>query len=382
MVQLLTRGERKTRRKNAFRFVSISFLIFLAVIWAGMFWQSFSRQNEKAAISDKKGPGKFRFEFRQVKDSDKVDLYINGKFFTAYCYNEHLKKPILFPVLTASGKTVTRGYPLAPRPFEPVDHPHHYGISFTYGDVNGLDFWSNTDSVQGDMKMHYGTIVQESFDEISSGNDKGVLKVTCAWNRPDGRTLLDEHTTFVFRADSDMRIIDRTTTLTAEDLGVQFQDTKEGMYAMRVAREMEQPSDEPQVYLDQDLRRIKKPEVYKTNVHGLYLNSNGLTGDAVWGKRAKWVMLSSEINKEPVSIIMFDHPGNPNYPAFWHARGYGLFAVNPFGSNAFTNGEESLNFFLASGNSVTFRYRIAVINGYKPDNADIEKLFDEFAREK
>ncbi len=378
MIRFLTPYERKIRRRNARRWIEMGFILFLAVIWAGMFFQSKYSYKDLSAMPFKPADNSHRFEFKPEKNLKKVELYVDGKLFTAYCYDEHLKKPVLFPVITASGKTVTRGYPLAPRPFEPVDHPHHYGISFTHGDVNGLDFWSNTDSVPEDRKMHYGTIEQQSFEQIKSGNDKGVLEVTCTWNRPDGRVLLDEHTTFIFTADSDARIIDRATTLTARETGVRFQDTKEGMYAMRVAREMEQPSDDSRFYLDENLRRVKEPADYKAGCHGLYENSEGLTGDAVWGKRARWVMLSSEIKGEPVSIIMFDHPGNPNYPAHWHARGYGLFAVNPFGSNTFTDGKESLNYFLAPGDSVSFHYRIAIINGYKPDKIQVEKMFRNF----
>src|SRR3989442_11814525 len=42
----------------------------------------------------------------------------------------------------------------------------------------------------------------------------------------------------------------------------------------------------------------------------------------------------------------------------WHARGYGLFAANPLGRKAFTNGKEQLNFRLGPGESTTFRHRI------------------------
>ena len=37
---------------------------------------------------------------------------------------------------------------------------------------------------------------------------------------------------------------------------------------------------------------------------------------------------------EPVSIAIFDAPGNPGYPTYWHARGYGLFAGCAAGDTA------------------------------------------------
>ena len=73
----------------------------------------------------------------------KVDVFIDKMLFTSYVYDQQTPKPILYPILTKSGKTVTRGFPFSPRPFERVDHPHHAGLWFNYGDVNGLDFWNN-----------------------------------------------------------------------------------------------------------------------------------------------------------------------------------------------------------------------------------------------
>jgi hypothetical protein len=67
------------------------------------------------------------------------------------------------------------------------------------------------------------------------------------------------------------------------------------------------------------------------------------------------------VDGQPVTITIFDNPANPNFPAYWHARGYGLFAVNPLGRKIFTNGnQEALNFSLAPGESVTFRYRVLI----------------------
>jgi hypothetical protein len=61
-----------------------------------------------------------------------------------------------------------------------------------------------------------------------------------------------------------------------------------------------------------------------------------------------------------VTITIFDHPANPGFPTYWHARGYGLFAANPLGQKIFSNGKQELNFSLAPGQRVTFRYRILI----------------------
>ena len=57
-------------------------------------------------------------------DERRVDVRIDGRPFTAYIWPDRLDKPVLFPIRTAGGTLVTRGFPLDPRPGERVDHPH------------------------------------------------------------------------------------------------------------------------------------------------------------------------------------------------------------------------------------------------------------------
>ena len=84
---------------------------------------------------------------------------------------------------------------------------------------------------------------------------------------------------------------------------------------------------------------------------------------------------------DSVSIAIIDHPENPNYPTFWHARGYGLFAANPLGEKIFTNGKSEKNLRLKKGESVTFRYRIVISDGERTMGVDelnaLAKTFGE-----
>src|SRR2546426_6254040 len=67
------------------------------------------------------------------------------------------------------------------------------------------------------------------------------------------------------------------------------------------------------------------------------VNSTGATGEKrIWGKRADWVDYYGNVAGEDVGIAIFDHPENFRHPTYWHARGYGLFAANPFGTREFT----------------------------------------------
>lgn len=88
-----------------------------------------------------------------------------------------------------------------------------------------------------------------------------------------------------------------------------------------------------------------------------------------------------KIGNDSVSVTIIDHPKNPNYPTFWHARGYGLFAANPLAEKVFTNGKSEKNLTLKKGESVSFRYRIVIDNGDKTISPEqLNKAADDFAK--
>jgi hypothetical protein len=308
----------------------------------------------------------------------KVDVLVDGKPFTAYIWPEVLKKPVLFPLRTAEGTVVTRGFPLEPRPGERVDHPHHVGLWLNHGDVNGLDFWNNSTAIPAADASKYGTIVHRAVKRTSGGAGRGELEVAMDWLAPDGTVVLKEDTTFVFQAGPGMRSVDRITTLTAQDRPVVFKDSKEGMLGLRVARALEQPSDKAEVFTDAAGHPSAVPKLDNAGVTGLYRSSEGKEGDAVWATRAKWVRLAGRIGAEAVTIAILDHPKNATYPTFWHARGYGLFAANPFGAKAYTDGKEELNQTLPPKASLTLRHRVLILSG-TAEAADLDAQAARFA---
>lgn len=316
-------------------------------------------------------------------EKQQVDVFVGEDLFTSYLYTDSypdLLKTVLYPINTAGGHTVTRGYPLNPRPGERVDHPHQIGHWLTYGDVNGLDFWGSSSAIKGEALERMGTIKHRNIKEMEDGKGEGVLEVEEDWLRPDKSVILTEDTRFVFKAATNMRIIDRTTTLTATNEDVLFNDTKEGMIAIRVTRALEHPSDQPIVLSDAHGKSTEVPVMNNEGVTGHYLSSTGVEGMDVWGKRAEWVALSGIVEGEKVTLIMFDYPKNLGYPTYWHARGYGLFAANPLGQKVFSKGKEEMNFKLDKGKSLTFRYQILVLSG-DTSRDEIEKLYQRFKSE-
>lgn len=225
-----------------------------------------------------------------------------------------------------------------------------------------------------------GSVAQRRVERTTNGGDKGELVVEMDWMMPDGQPIVRETTTFVFHASANQRSVDRITKLTALSKPVVFQDNKEGLIGLRVRRELEQPSNEPLVFTDSGGHPTEVKVLDNTGVTGLYRSSEGKSGDAVWGTRGRWTMLSGTVDKEPITLAFLDHPGNVGFPTYWHARGYGLFAANPLGQEVFSNGREKLNFTLQPKQSVTFRYRLLIVSG--PTTAeDIEKQARQFASE-
>jgi len=190
-----------------------------------------------------------------------------------------------------------------------------------------------------------------------------VLEVDSLWVMPDGSVILKEHTKYVFAGTVTTRTIDRITTLTAGATRVDMKDNKEGVLGLRVTRALEEPSTKPEVFTDAAGRPTTVASMDNTGVNGVYLTSEGKQGAAAWGTRGKWTTLSGKVGDEPVSIAIFDAPGNPGYPTYWHARGYGLFAANPLGQKELSGGKDVLNFAIEPNKSVTFRHRIHIVTG-------------------
>ena len=310
----------------------------------------------------------------------KVDVLYDGKLFTSYIYPVDLEKPSLYPIYTAKGTVITRGFPLDPRPDERPDHPHHVGAWFTYGDVNGIDFWGASYAIPAEEKPKYGYVRHRKIISTSSSIDQGVLVVAADWVDYTEKLVLKEESRFLFRGEGDWRIIERTTILTADQDTVVFGDTKEGMIAIRMDRAFEEPSNQPEVYLDAHGNPTTVKVINNEGVNGVYRNSEGLEKGDVWGKPTKWVSLSADKGGEKISVAIIDHKDNPGYPAHSHARGYGLFSTNNMGSKGFNADEPLFRLLLNPGQSIIFKHLIVVkTNGFVTDN-EMNQLFEDFNR--
>ncbi len=299
-----------------------------------------------------------------IQGGDRILVDIDGKPFTAFFIASDMPKPFLHPLRSASGKIITRLYPMEVREGEAKDHPHQRGAWFSHGDVNGYDFWANEPSQKGVGKGK-GKIAVRKIGELTSGKKSGTMEVLFDWEYPKGKPMLTETRRMTFYSQPLLRVIDFDITLRALDEQVRFGDTKEGTFAMRLAPELEEP--EP--------RSLRTPRR-----SGRMVSSEGLeTEKNVWGTRAAWVDFSGEIEDEKLGVAIFDHPTNPKHPTYWHSRGYGLFAANIFGVHDFTrNKKADGSVTLEPGGSLRFRYRVVIHPG-DAKSAGIAALYKKFA---
>ena len=308
----------------------------------------------------------------------RVDITIDGKAFTSYIWPETLKKPTLYPLVNDEGVKVTRGFPLEPQPGERSDHPHHAGMWLNYGSANGFDFWNNSDAIKPEDRHKMGTILHTRILYAKSGADQGELEVESIWVTGENGHLIDETTKYIFQRHDHTRIIDQTTSLKALERIV-FADDKEGLFGIRVARWLESPDEKSGEFLDAS-GRPTQVEAAGAGATGVYLTSEGAKGGAAWGTRGRWCLLTGNTEGHQATVAIIDHPKNPGYPTYWHARGYGLFAANPLGRSIFDPKQPAFNFTLEKGATATFKYRV-LISSQTLSASDLNREADAFGSE-
>jgi hypothetical protein len=301
----------------------------------------------------------------EVKPSrNQIDVTIGGAPFTTYYFDPAVAKPYLMPLRSAQGTIVTRGYPVGNEVPPGSEHdrsfePHQRPLYFAHGNIDGLDFWGEEAFAKyfhDHGRQAYGRMKLEKIDE-ARGGDTGVIKAEFSLQAPSGRVIGEETQAFTFRGDDHTRVIDCEFTVHATYGPLTFGDSKEGTFGIRVVKELDSPP-------------------------GHMVNSLGAEGEkAIWGKRADWVNYDGQVGGEEVGIAVFDHPKSFRHPTTWHARGYGLFAANPFGLRDFTRDpNQDGSWTIPERKSLVFRYRVVIHHGdYK--QAGIAEAYQKYAAE-
>ena len=258
-----------------------------------------------------------------------------------------LAKPFLWPVMAPNGTPVTRAWPMDRSGKEKTDHFHQKSVWFCHGDIipegidlkgkHAVDFWSET--------AGHGRIV---CTELTA--EKHGFASKNEWRTADGVKIMDEDRRVSLVETAGGRLFVFECKLTASVCNIEFGDTKEGSFGVRV----------------HDAWRLELP------TGGAVASSDGTSAKApakenlsMWGNLADWHDYSGTVDGKTAGIAVFDHPKNPSRAA-WHTRAYGLMAANPFGraKSGFPamKGNTAL-VKLEKGKSTTYTYAIFVHDG-------------------
>ena len=287
----------------------------------------------------------------QVKidvQDNQIAVNINGKPFTALQKGKDANKPYLYPLFTASGKRVTRGFPMETIAGEATDHPHQRGIWIGFEHVSGMNLWEIDPA---DTHPHMGTIQFQNVVETHDGEKSGGFTVAAQWINQDGKPIIDETLTLTFYAQpADRRTFDIDLRLKAIKTTT-FEDSRDGLIGIRFAT----PFDESQ--------------------GGKVVNAEGLRGaKQIEGSRSPWVDWQADLDGEEVGVTMMNHPNNRRAPTSWRCMPFGLLFANPFAQRFYDKSREDGSMSLQPGDELRLRYRFLIHSS----GVDIPAAFKEF----
>ncbi|MEQ8880756.1 MAG: PmoA family protein [Cyclobacteriaceae bacterium] len=295
-----------------------------------------------------------------LEKEDRIDVMYQEKVITSYQIGKDMLKPSLFPIKATDGEIVTRQFPFEEIEGESTDHPHHTGLFFTYGsknEVNGNSFWNLHDIPPGIQHIK----VLEKKEKAENGS----ISTISHWIDKNGKAILEESRTMTFNFQrKNSYSIDFEVFLKALETDVIFQDTKEGMFAVRVADWMSEES---------------KGMIIGT---GKYTNAQGLTNEEnIWGRQSEWVKLEGTKGEKVYGLAIFYHPESVNFPTYWHARGYGCFAANPIGQFGFQKeyleAPKKRNLEIQKGKSAAFGFRVLIYEDSK-EHKELQAEYESF----
>ncbi len=288
-----------------------------------------------------------------TQQTDRISVEIDGKPYTEFFLSADGNKPYVYPLRTASGVVVTRHFPMEDFAGETKDHPHHRGMFFSHGEINGYNFWateaipprpagSSKKGPSAAFAARRGSMKLQKVVQLKGGAKSGTIQAIFDGLDPQGKPIMTETRTITFYSDPKLRTIDYDIKILAIDK-LKFGDTKEGTFGIRLATSMTEDA----------------------KLGGRMVNAEGKqTEKEVWGQRSPWLDYSGPVDGQTVGVLVMDHPSNPRHPTYWHTRAYGLLAANPFGVHDFLNDKtQDGSMVVEPGESVRFRYRVVIHSG-------------------
>ncbi len=271
------------------------------------------------------------------KSGSKINITIDGKFFTSYIFSEQEKYPFFFPVNgPVSGGSVTS--------MRNAEYPHHSSLFFGCDMVNGGNYWQ-----EGPER---GRIISVNACIERQGGDSAVITDECIWSRPGASSPVRDTRRFTITVPSNsVYQIDVDITLETLD-DVHIKKTNHSLFSARLA-----------------------PDLAVTN-GGTMVNAENMKGEKeTFGKKSAWIDYYGKRGSITEGLVIMEHPSNKWYPSPWFTRDYGFISPTPMYWPE--NGEE---IFLREGTNLRLRYRVLVHSGDHIE-AGIAEAFQRYKSE-
>jgi hypothetical protein len=280
-------------------------------------------------------PARGEMKLNAIQVGSRIDVTIDGKFFTSYRFAADEKYPFLFPVNGPSGAGVTS--------MRNGEYPHHSSLFFGCDKVNGGNYWQEG--------LERGRIASRGPVIESASGKEIIIRDACDWTRPDAPQPLRDTRRIVISAPSpQVRQIDFTITLEAIEKVV-ISKTNHSLFSAR---------------MDPDLTPA---------FGGLMVNAEGAKGEKeTFGKPSPWlVCLGIRDGKTTEGLAILQHPQNPGFPSPWFTRDYGFFSPTPMFWPA--DGKETL---IEKGGKLLLGYRVLVFSG-TAESVGISNTFTQYS---
>lgn len=271
-----------------------------------------------------------------VKVGSKINVTIDGKYFTSYIFSSDEKYPFFYPVNgPLSGGSVTS--------MRNGEYPHHSSLFFGCDMVNGGNYWQEG--------LERGRIISVNAEILQEGGDTVVISDECIWSRPGAVSPVKDSRKITITAPSaNVRQMDVEIKMEML-IDVHIRKTNHSLFSARMAADLS----------------VKNG--------GTMVNAEGAKGEKdTFGKPSPWIDFSGRRGEFIEGLAIMQHPSNPWFPSPWFTRDYGFISPTPMYWPQ--NGEET---FMKKGETLQLRYRIIVHSGSLED-ANISDLFEKYKK--
>ena len=268
------------------------------------------------------------------KVGSKINVTIDGKFFTSYIFSEDEKYPFFYPVNgPVSGGSVTS--------MRNAVYPHHTSLFFGCDLVNGGNYWQEG--------LERGRIISVNAQIEKQGGDSAVITDECIWSRPGALSPVRDTRKYVITAPSETFFQIDVEIKMEMLMDVVIKKTNHSLFSARMAADLA-----------------------VTN-GGTMINAEGLKSEKdTFGKSSAWIDFYGKRGNTVEGLAILQHPSNPWYPSTWFTRDYGFMSPTPMYWPQ--NGTDTS---MKKGNILVLRYRVLVHTGTHID-ANISGQFEKY----